>query len=684
MKNIFQPKSIAVIGASSSKGKIGNILMNNLRAGKGKFKLFPVNPKREKVMGLKAYPSVLDIEEKVDLALIAVPAQFVPQAVKECAWHASPIRNIVIISAGFSEIGAEGKAREKEVKKIADEYGLNIIGPNCLGVLNTHCGLNASFAKEHVPKGCIGLIAQSGALTTALFDPIGKHGLGFSLAVTLGNKIDVDENDLIELYAKDPETKIIALYLEDIADGKRLAKLISRISPQKPIVIIKAGTSQKTQKAIQSHTGAMAGDDEVTREAIRDNGGIVCDNFPDFMGILNLLSGYKKPRNDQMVFVTNAGGPGVVATDLAEKQEGISLYSFTEKEKKLLRKKLPRESSVENPIDLLGDALEDRYRDIMGKCEKIKGVGSVCVLVTPQAQTPIPKITKEIVFANKKYSIPFVPVIIGGEAHNEAAEILINKELGSFTFPYHAIRSLANFVEYSKNAKRGRKVFVEKSSEKKDALQKKLAKEERIVLLYNEARAIGKKAGLNVLPARVLKNARDAKKIRSGFPVVAKIDSPNVLHKNAKDGLALNISNKKEFLKEYKRLKRAFKNDQIIVQKQLKSATELIIGIKKDPSFGHMLMLGLGGIFTEALDLKYLWMLPVGKEEIMEKLKNSPLVKILRKEKISISQVAREAEKVGKIAKKHPYIKELDVNPIMMYPDKKPMVVDIKIIIDED
>lgn len=683
MKKIFRPKSIAIIGASSSKGKIGNILMNNLKSSTGKVKLFPVNPKRDTVMGLRSYSSVLDIESEIDLALIAVPAQFVAQTVKECAWHTFPIKNIVIISAGFSETGTEGKKREAEIKRLAEQHDLNIVGPNCLGVLNTHYRLNASFAKDNVPTGNIGLIAQSGALTTALFDLVGEHGLGFSLVSTLGNKVDVDENDLIELYAEDPKTEIIALYLEDIADGRRLAETISKVSPDKPVIIIKAGASKKTQKAIQSHTGAMAGDVEVTREAIKDNGGIVCDNFPDFIGTLKLLNGFKHPQNDKMVFVTNAGGPGVVATDLVEKQEGISLYSFTDKEKKSISKLLPEESSVENPVDVLGDAMDDRYKDVFDRCGKIKDIGSVCVIVTPQAQTPIAQIAEEIISANIKYNIPFIPIIMGGEAHRQAARILNKEGFSPFTFPVVAIKALALFIEYSKKRKQDRKSFKKTSPNKNNKLLKKLARENRNILLYNEARAIGKKARLNVLPARIVRDLRAAKKVKSGFPIVMKIDSPNVLHKNAKDGLALNILSNKEFLKAYKRLRRSFKSDQIIVQKQLEAGTELIIGIKKDPSFGHMLMLGLGGIFTEALDLKYLWMLPVKSSEILEKLENSPLEKILKKKKISITKVAKEAEKVGRIIQNNSYIKELDVNPIMMYPDKKPVIVDIKVIVDK-
>ncbi|MEA1926111.1 MAG: acetate--CoA ligase family protein [Patescibacteria group bacterium] len=681
MKKIFEPKTIAIVGASSLKGKIGNILMKNLQQNNS-LKLYPVNIKRPRVMGIKAYPSVMDIKNKVDIAIIAVPAMFVGKIVEECACCTHPIQNIIIISAGFSEIGEKGREREKKIIKLADKYKLNIIGPNCLGVVNTHYGLNASFAKRDIPKGKIGFIAQSGALTTALFDLLKEHGLGFSLVATLGNKANVDENDFIEFFASDPETKIIALYLEDITDGKRFAAIINKISRRKPIVIIKAGSSKKAQLAIQSHTGAMAGNADIIQEVIKDNGGIICNNLPDFVGILKLLNGFKRPLNKNTVFITNAGGPGVIATDLTESREDVSLYTFSEKEKNALKKYLPAESSVENPVDVLGDAMEDRYKNIFHECAKFKKIGSVCVIVTPQAQTPISRIASEISAANRKYNIPFVPIVIGGEAYHQATSVLNKYGHSSFIFPYQAIRSLSKYIKYADDIKRDKKIIIKELPARSGGLIEKLKKERRAVLLYDEARSIGEEYKLNILSAKIISGKDDVKKINSGFPLVAKVDSPNILHKNAKGGLSLNILNSRELIREFDRLKKLFKDDQVIVQKQVEQGLELIIGIKKDSVFGHILMLGLGGVFTEALNVKCLWLLPVSQKQIVEKIRNSPLAKIIHKKKINISRIAKEAEKVGKIVQKHAYINELDVNPIMMYPDKKPVIVDIKIIVD--
>ncbi len=681
MKKIFEPKTIAIVGASSLKGKIGNILMRNLQQNNA-LKLYPVNIKRPRVMGIKAYPSVTDIKNKVDIAIIAVPAMFVEKIVTECAHCKYPIQNIIIISAGFSEIGEEGKEREEKIIQLANKYKLNIIGPNCLGVVNTHYGLNASFAKHDVPRGSIGLIAQSGALTTALFDLLKEHGLGFSLVATLGNKANVDENDFIEFFASDPETKIIALYLEDITDGKRFAGIINKISRKKPIVIIKAGSSKKARLAIQSHTGAMAGNAEIVQEAVKDNGGIICNNLPDFVGVLKLLNGFKRPLNKDTVFITNAGGPGVIATDLAENQENVSLYTFSEKEKDALKKCLPAESSVENPVDVLGDAMEDRYKNVFRKCAEFKKIGSVCVIVTPQAQTPISRIADEISAANRKYHIPFVPIVIGGEAYRQATSVLNKHGYSSFIFPYQAIRSLSKCIEYVNGIRKSKKVFAKELPVKSSALMEKLEKEQRSVLLYGEACSIGREYKLDVLSAKIVNSEDDVKKISGGFPLVAKVDSPDILHKNAKDGLSLNILNSKELVKEFNRLKKLFKNDQVIIQKQVEQGLELIIGIKKDSVFGHVLLLGLGGVLTEAFNVKCLWLLPASQKEIIEKIKSSPLAKIIRKKKISISRIAKEAEKVGRIVQKHAYIDELDVNPIMMYPDKEPVIVDLKIIVD--
>ncbi len=685
MKKFFEPKSIAIVGASNKKNKIGNILIQNLSSQKTA-KLFPVNPSHSKIMGLQCFANVLDIEHNVDLAIIAVPAALVSQVIQECAWRAQPIKHIIVISAGFSEIGPVGKKREEELKALAVEHGLSIMGPNCLGVINAETNLNATFAKGNLEKGSISLIMQSGALTTALLDMARKKHIGFSKIATLGNKSIVNESDLIDYYAQDSKTKIIALYLEDIADGKRFKKAMERVSSIKPIVIIKSGASERAQVAIQSHTGAMAGEADVVKEVIRENGGIFCDNLLDFTGVLKLLDGFKSPANNKVVLITNAGGPGVMTTDLID-DTTLMLYELEKSKKRKLKKVLPPESSVENPIDVLGDAEEDRYESVLGVIGNSRGIGSVMSIVTPQAQTPIEKIAKAIVKANNKFAIPIVPVFIGGEAAEHATQVFAQDKLHNFSFPFEAVRALEKYHQSAKaiRALKGQTQEASVNRRRMAWATKWLGRvntEERKVLYYHEAEAIGSKYGLNILSAEYPESMNQIGKAKFDYPVVAKIDSPKILHKFDKEGVVLNIKNASELNEARKALFKRFGEGNVLVQPQITPGFELIMGIKKDPSFGHVLMIGLGGIFTEALNEKLLWMLPVRRKRIDEKLRRSVIGKVLSKQRINVASVAGEAAKVAQLAVENPRIKELDINPIMLYSEKEPMIVDFKIILE--
>ncbi|MEA2006887.1 MAG: acetate--CoA ligase family protein [Patescibacteria group bacterium] len=685
MKKFFEPRSIAIVGASNKKNKVGNILMKNLSAQK-KARLFPVNPAHSKIMGFDAFSSVLDINHEVDLAVIAVPAKFVFQVVQECAWRAQPIKHIIIISAGFSEVGSEGRKREEEIEVFASEQGIKIMGPNCLGLINADIDLNATFAKSNLEKGSISLIMQSGALTTALLDVARKKHIGFSKIATLGNKSIVNESDLIDYYAEDKSTKIIALYLEDIADGKRFREAVSRVSGKKPIVIIKAGSSERAQIAIQSHTGAMAGEADIIKEVIRESGGIHCDNLLDFTGVLKLLIGFKSPLNNKIILVTNAGGPGVMTTDLID-ETSLMLYDLEESKKRKLKKVLPAESSVENPIDVLGDAEDDRYEAVFSVIGNSRGIGSILSIVTPQAQTPIEKIASTIADANKKFPVPVVPVFIGGEAADIAKEALSENQLYNFSFPFEAIRALEKYQQSAKAVKALKEgsTSIAVNRKRMSWTAKKfggVTSKDRKVLFYHEAKEIGTKYGLNILDATYPESMNQIGKAKFDYPVVAKIDSPKILHKFDKEGVVLGIKNAGDLDDARKALMKRFGEGKILVQPQIDPGFELIMGIKKDPSFGHVLMIGLGGIFTEAFNKKLLWMLPTQRKKIDKKLRDSVFGKILTKQRININLVIGEASKVAQIAVENPRIKELDINPIMLYSDKEPMIVDFKIILE--
>jgi acetyltransferase len=704
MQKIFNPKSITIIGASEKEGKIGNILMKNIQGENG-VKIFPVNPKGGEIGGVKAYTSVLEINEDIDLAVIAVPAKFVNKVVEECSWREHQIKNIIIISAGFGEAGEDGLARKKELEKLIEEYDLNILGPNCLGIINATEGINLSFAKKEVIAGGIGLISQSGAFITSMIDT----ELGFSLIASLGNKIDINENELLDYYAQDENTKIIAIYLENISKGSEFQKKLKEITKIKPVVIIKAGTTNRTKQAIQSHTGSMAGEAAVIEEVIKDAGGILVNNLEDFVVILELLSNFKTSQNSHslnfdhrhlsseasakldagggdLVIVTNAGGPGVITTDLIENSD-LRLLEFNEAQKKQLQDNLPGESSVNNPIDLLGDAQDDRYRDTFKVLRDIKGIGGVLALITPQSQTPIDKIIETVVEANKDSSFPVFPVVIGGAASKMAEEACQKYGINNFKFPVALIRGLSLInVKTPQNSRSSnfdpRHLSSEASAKLDAGGGNEMEEEDRILLSYEESEKISEEFGLNTLPADYPSNNVELRQSidKLKLPIVMKVDSPNIVHKNERNGVVVGLNTVEDVEIEFERFQKDFPGEKILIQHQVEAGLEIILGLKRDDSFGLVLVIGLGGITTEILDEKILFIGEVTREEISRKLKVSKLARILKKEKIYLDSLVDQAERLFKLGEANLEIKEIDVNPMFFYDNQDPVIVDFKII----
>ncbi len=687
MEKIFSPKSVAIVGASNTKGKIGNILIKNLKNNLNEIKIFPVNPKGGLIENIKSYTSVLEIEKDVDLAVIAVPAKFVNKVVEECAWREEPIKNIIIISAGFGESGKEGESRKEELQGLIEKYNLNILGPNCLGIINTKEGINLSFAKKEIIAGGIGLISQSGAFITSMIDT----ELGFSLVASLGNKININENELLDYYARDKNTKIIALYLEGISDGIKFRKKLEEITKIKPVVIIKAGRTNKTQQAIQSHTGSMAGESAVVKEVIKDAGGILIDNLEDFVTILRLLNNFSRLQSKNLVIVTNAGGPGVITTDLIENST-LELFEFDKKHKENLQSNLPEESSVNNPIDLLGDAQEDRYQIAFEILKKIDGIGGVLALITPQSQTPIEKIIEVIVEANRNSVFPIFPLVIGGAASKKAEIICAKLKINNFKFPVTLIRAL-NGIQLSVhssqlNNKLGKDNEQGLSVNKMhldDKMENSVEENNKVLLSYKDSEKISKEFNLNTLPAEYPENISELRQSidKLKLPIVMKVDSPNIIHKNERNGVVVGLDTIEKSEIEFERFQKDFSGERILIQHQVETGLEIILGLKRDKSFGLVLIIGLGGITTEILNEKILFVDEVTREMIIRKLKISKLNKILKKEKIDMENLVDQAEKLFKLGQVHKEIEEVDVNPMFFYPDKKPVIVDFKIMVNK-
>lgn len=677
MQSFLNPKSIAIIGASETKNKIGNILLENL-SGNKKIKIFPINPSHQKIGSLKCFSSVLDIEEKIDLAVIAIPAKFVPKTVEECAWKSQPIRNIIIISAGFSEAGQEGEKLEENIKELANKYKLNILGPNCLGIINAKENINVSFAKKEVKKGDVGLVMQSGAFTTALLDIAEKNNFGFSSIITLGNKTCLDEIDFMDYFTEDKNTSTVVFYLENIKKGREFREELKKLAKQKEVIVLKAGNSEKVKNAIQSHTGAMAGEVDIIKEVIRESGAIFIDNISNLVNIVKIFSGFRNPENEKVVIVTNAGGPGVIVTDAVEGTDNLKMRDFSKEEKEKLKIGIPPAGSAQNPIDILGDADSERYETALNNINKLKNIGSVFVLVTPQAQTDVENIAQVIIDANKKFDFPIFPIIIAGKAKKGAKEILAKNSFSNFDYPEQLISALDKIISFGKN--NFYKIEIKQPNKKRIEKAEKIINNEKDVLYFGKAGELCQLYKIDTLKAKIIEDQKDIISSNWSFPVVLKVDSQKILHKKAQGGVILNIENVEDLMKNYSLLSKKLKTNRFVAQPQIEYKLEIILGIKDDPSFGKVVMVGLGGIFTEIINQKEIILLPTNRKIIQQRLGESSVAKILEKEGINLEILIDEVEKISTLASEIEGIKELDINPLV-FAGGKPKALDIKIIL---
>jgi acetate---CoA ligase (ADP-forming) len=679
LKNLFNPKSIAIVGASAEEGTVGNVIAKNILSLGYCGQIYLVNPKHPEILGKKCYPSLFDVNQEVDLAIIAIPAKFVSAEIEK---NADKIKNYVVISAGFSEIGDEGKEREEIIKKIAIEKKLNILGPNCLGFIVPELKLNASFAGGMPKPGNIAFISQSGALAVGIMDIAEKNDIRFSTLVSIGNKMDVEESEMLEYLADDNKTKVIGMYLEGIKNGEKFIETASAVSRKKPVVILKAGKTEKSQKTISSHTGALAGSNEITSAVFKKCGILEAQNLEQFFDLLNLISLSDVPKNEKVAVITNAGGPGVLATD-AFKDKKIILAEITEKSKKKLAGILPPESSLENPVDLLGDAHEDRYDKTLKVIEK-EDIGSIVCILTPQDQTPVMKIAKKIINFKKKNEKNVSTVFIGGKRIEKALKKLRENDVPNFEFPDQAIFSLDKYfgwktkINYSKDD--AKQIDSERKALVKSILDKTI-EQERKTLYFSEAKKIMEMYGLGVVDS--WENEEQGVEIK--YPVVLKLDSEKVLHKTEKKALVLDINNAHELDKAIVQMKSSFPGEKIIVQPQIKRDVEIIIGIKKDPIFGPIIVYGLGGIYTELFKMVDFLVPPANIDEIKNNILQSKIRFLFQetrgKKACNLDEMADILFGVCRFSLENPEILEVDINPLLIYNNgEKATAVDIKII----
>jgi acetyltransferase len=679
LENFFNPSSIAVVGASGESGKIGDVIARNLLELGYAGKVFFVNPKHEEILGQKCYKSILEIEENIDLAIIVIPAKLVNDVIKNAK---DKVKNFVVISAGFGEINQEGKIREEELKQIAEKNDLNVLGPNCLGFIIPRLQLNASFAGGLPETGNIAFVSQSGALAVALMDVAKKEGFKFSSVISVGNKMQIGEAELLEYLDADTNTKVIGMYLEGIKDGRKFVEIAQKI--KKPIVILKAGKTERAQKAISSHTGALAGSDEIMTAVFAKTGVIRAENMEEFLGLLKLISNSDASQNEEAIIITNAGGLGVLTTD-AFKNKKIKLAEIGEKAQAALRKILPEEASLANPIDVLGDADEKRYAKTLAIIKK-ENAGTIICLLTPQDQTPVKKIAGKIAKFKEKSRKNIVVVFMGGERVTKAVAKLRENNIPNFFLADQAVNALNKYYQWSikKNVFDQSKTSIEINTERRA----------KVLEIINQAKAQGRSALLFQEAVEIMKMYeigtidfwREDQLSAVKFPAVVKVDSDKVLHKTDKKGLILNLKNIEELQVAIAEIRRNFPGEKVIIQPMLESGTELILGIKKDEIFGPILVFGLGGIYTEIFQAVDFIIPYLNKEKIEGILLNGKSGFLFKETR---GKIACDLEKIAEIifklqllALEVERIKELDINPLIsLEKNGCSLAVDVKIII---
>ncbi len=696
LERLFNPRSIAVIGASAKKGKIGHDVLFNLKEYGYKGKVYPINPKDTEVMGEKCYPSVLDVKEDIDLAVFAIPAAGVIEVMKECGKKG--IKAAIVITAGFKETGPEGRKLELELAAVAKEHGVRVLGPNCLGFISSAARLNASFAAISPLPGDIAFFSQSGALCTAILDWAVKEKIGFSKFISIGNKADISETDLLKALGEDPETKVILGYIEDVKDGKEFMRVAREVTAKKPVIICKAGGSKAGAKAASSHTGSLAGSEAAFDAAFAQTGIIRAAKIEDLFDYAVAFSYQKLPQGPNLAIITNAGGPGIIAVDAVERSQFAKVAPLSKETVDYLRGALPKTAALNNPVDVIGDADDQRYKIAVSALLKDPNVNGLIVILTPQSNSKI-KETADVLVAAKD-SKPIFSSFIGGRMVEKGTSILQDNKIPNFLFPERAIASFNIMVKYKRMLdlpKEEMKTFkVDKDKVKKilDAAAKSGQKE----IPEYTARDIIESYGFRLPKSTLAKSAAEAKAAaeKTGYPVVMKIASPDILHKSDVGGVKVGLRDANEveaaFDEIMRKSKAAVPNANILgvlVQEMVSGGKEVILGMSKDAQFGPMLMFGLGGIYVEVLkdvSFKIAPILPREAAEMVDSIKSVALLKGARGEKpADIDSIKEGLLRLSQLVTDFPMIKELDINPLKVFPadgDGGSIAIDARISIE--
>ncbi len=697
LQAIFAPRSIAVVGASPDVRKLGHTVLRNIVQNHFPGALYPIHPAADEVLGYKVYASVSDLPETPDLAVLVVPPRAVLGVAEECGQRG--VKGLIVITAGFREVGGEGRNLEEALLAIVRRYEMRMVGPNCLGVIDNVAQMNASFAALMPLKGNIAFMSQSGAICTAILDWSVEQGIGFSRFVSLGNKADVDEVALLKAWDDDAHSRVILAYLEGISRGPEFMEVARHVTRQTPVIAIKSGTTAAGSRAISSHTGSLAGSESAYEAAFRQSGIIRAATMQDVFDQALIFAYQPLIQGDRIAIVTNAGGPGILATDAIE-NAGLQLARFEPGTVRQLQAQLPPTANVYNPIDIIGDARSDRYRVGIQAALADPNVDAVLVLFTPQAQSDVPEtaaVIAELAEAQAEPKKPVVASFMGQHSLAPALKILNERRIPNYAFPERAVASLGAMVQYRRWREQppGDYAAFEVDREHVRRTFDEVRSQGRLELGEIEAREVMAAYGMRLPASELAQSPEAAVEIanRLGYPVVLKISSPDILHKSDIGGVRVGIQSASEARDAYELIEYRARRYQpnadvrgVLVQQQAPKGRECLVGVSRDPQLGPLIGFGMGGIYVEVLKDVVFRLAPLSQQEAQEQIESIRSFPILRgvrgQAPADIPSILDTLLRTSQLVVDFPEIVEMDINPLMVYDQGQgAIVLDARIIL---
>lgn len=662
---LFTPRSIAVIGASPDRSKLGNMIFRNCRETGYSGPVFPVHPHAPQVEGVRAYTSVVNLPRRTDLAIIATPADTVLPIMRDVVRARIPAA--CIISAGFSESGTDGVRREGELRRIAEKGRVALLGPNCLGFLAPHRRLNASFAHGLPAAGAVSIVSQSGAMAVAIADWASESGLGFRYLISLGNKTIINERDVLRYLAADQGTKVVLMYLEDVRSGSDFLREVAAVARRLPVVVIMAGRTKAAAAAIASHTGALVSSGEAVVAALRSAGCIVVSSIEEWFNCARAFVHPYIPRGSRVAIVTNAGGPGILATD-AVGREGMQMAAFTAGTLSRLRKGLPRSAALRNPIDVIGDAPPERYAYALRTALADPGVDAVLAVLTHQVVTDSRAIAKAVSDLQHTTKKPIYASFVGGRDIHPAVDLLREQGIPAFGYPESAIQALRRVADWRTHIPvvHPHTVRVSPPLRSSDG-----------VLIGQNAIDVLVKSGMSAAPGVTVKTADSAVRAATklGLPVVMKVTSLSAIHKTDAKGVVVDVhsaSAVRETVQDFlKRFGKGFRKtgDGILIQPHIMDALEVFIGAVRTPQFGPMVLVGLGGIFVESLrEIEYA-PAPLTRQEARRVIMRTslwPIIRGTRGKTFAVHRLVESLTAMSSFIARHREVSSVDCNPVLL------------------